>query len=315
MATDHDVALRVENLWKVFAPGGMRKEALKNELKRDEVDADRIAQFERSGAVVAVRDVSFAVDPGEFFVVMGLSGSGKSSLIRCLVRLVEPTAGRIYCGEDEVTALGPRELTEFRRHKVAMVFQHYGLLPHRTVLDNVAFGLKLRGVPREERYVRAREALERVGLADWEAKYPSELSGGMQQRVGIARALANDPPVMLWDEPFSGLDPIIRREMQDELIRLQREMRKTIVFVTHDLDEAVRLADRMAVMRAGAFVQVGTPEEIIENPADDYVRKFVQARRPHLSPSSGSSRTVRSTEPNSLSSEQPPLSEVKRHVS
>ncbi len=155
MATDHDVALRVENLWKVFAPGGMRKEALKNELKRDEVDADRIAQFERSGAVVAVRDVSFAVDPGEFFVVMGLSGSGKSSLIRCLVRLVEPTAGRIYCGEDEVTALGPRELTEFRRHKVAMVFQHYGLLPHRTVLDNVAFGLKLRGVPREERYVRA----------------------------------------------------------------------------------------------------------------------------------------------------------------
>src|SRR5690606_40487349 len=206
----------------------------------------------------------------------------KSTLIRCLLRLVEPTAGTIVCNGHDVTAMNARELTEFRRHHVAMVFQHYGLLPHRTVLENAAFGLKLRGVPREERYARAREALARVGLAGWGDRYPAALSGGMQQRVGIARALANDPAIMLWDEPFSGLDPLIRREMQDELIRLQRELRKTIVFVTHDLDEAIRLGDRMAVMKDGRFVQVGTPQEIVHNPVNDYVRRFVQARSPVL---------------------------------
>ncbi|HLT58990.1 MAG TPA: glycine betaine/L-proline ABC transporter ATP-binding protein [Limnochordales bacterium] len=263
--------IRVQNLWKVFAPKG---------VKVDVHDPDRIAWAERSGAVVAVRDVSFEVKPGELFVVMGLSGSGKSTLIRCLLRLVEPTAGTIVCNGHDVTAMNARELTEFRRHHVAMVFQHYGLLPHRTVLENAAFGLKLRGVPREERYARAREALARVGLAGWGDRYPAALSGGMQQRVGIARALANDPAIMLWDEPFSGLDPLIRREMQDELVRLQRELRKTIVFVTHDLDEAIRLGDRMAVMKDGRLVQVGTPREIVQNPVNDYVRRFVQARAP-----------------------------------
>lgn len=275
------VGISVQRLWKVFAPKGVpagKGAPRAGGAPGPGLDPQHVAELERQGAVVAVRDVSFEVKPGELFVIMGLSGSGKSTLIRCLLRLVEPTAGTIVCGQHEVTALGPRELTEFRRRQVAMVFQHYGLLPHRTVLDNVAFGLKLRGVPREERREKARQALERVGLAGWENRYPSALSGGMQQRVGIARALANDPPVMLWDEPFSGLDPLIRRELQDELLRLQQDLRKTIVFVTHDLDEAVRLGDRMAVMRAGSFVQVGKPEDIIDNPADDYVRRFVQAR-------------------------------------
>lgn len=267
--TRDSAGLRVQGLWKVFAPRG---------VVVDVTDPERVARAERAGAVVAVRDVSFEVKPGELFVVMGLSGSGKSTLIRCLLRLVEPTAGTIVCNGLDVTAMNQRELTEFRRYRVAMVFQHYGLLPHRTVLDNVAFGLKLRGVPREERYARAREALARVGLEGWEDRYPAALSGGMQQRVGIARALANDPDIMLWDEPFSGLDPLIRREMQDELLRLQRELKKTIVFVTHDLDEAIRLGDRMAVMKDGRFVQVGTPWEIVHNPANDYVRRFVQAR-------------------------------------
>ncbi|MBO8140891.1 MAG: glycine betaine/L-proline ABC transporter ATP-binding protein [Firmicutes bacterium] len=263
--------IQVKNLWKVFAPKG---------VTIDVTDPGAMASAEQAGAVVAVRDVSFEVQPGELFVVMGLSGSGKSTLIRCLLRLVEPTAGTIACDGRDVTGMSPRELMEFRRHQVAMVFQHYGLLPHRTVLDNAAFGLKLRGMPREERYARAREALARVGLAGWENRYPSALSGGMQQRVGIARALANDPAILLWDEPFSGLDPLIRREMQDEVLRLQRELQKTIVFVTHDLDEAMRLGDRMAVMKDGQFVQVGRPEDVINRPANEYVRRFVQARQP-----------------------------------
>ncbi|MFO7266190.1 MAG: betaine/proline/choline family ABC transporter ATP-binding protein [Bacillota bacterium] len=278
---ERTAGIRVRHLWKVFAPKGAwtgRGAPRAGGAPLRELDPQRVAELERRGAVVAVRDVSFEVQPGELFVVMGLSGSGKSTLIRCLLRLVEPTAGTIQCGSYDVTALSSAQLTEFRRRQVAMVFQHYGLLPHRTVLDNVAFGLKLRGVPRKERLEKAREALARVGLAGWEDRYPSALSGGMQQRVGIARALANDPPVMLWDEPFSGLDPLIRRELQDELLRLQQELRKTIIFVTHDLDEAVRLGDRMAVMRSGSFVQVGQPREIIENPADDYVRRFVEAR-------------------------------------
>ena len=268
-------AIEVRHLWKVFerqpgAAAGSR-------------DPAGLEALERAGkVVVAVRDVSFSVKPGEIFIVMGLSGSGKSTLARCLLRLVEPTGGTIRIQGFDVTALKARELTEFRRHQVAMVFQHYGLLPHRTVLENVAFGLKLRGVPRQEREAKAMEAIRRVGLAGWEHHYPAALSGGMRQRVGIARALVSDAPVLVMDEPFSGLDPLIRREMQDELLRLQAEFRKTILFVTHDLDEALRLGDRMAVMRAGRFVQVGTPASILMEPADEYVERFVQDKRRQL---------------------------------
>lgn len=259
--------LRVEHLWKVFAPPG---------VSVDTQDPEALSALEERGGVVAVRDVSFALEEGEFFVIMGLSGSGKSTLIRCLIRLVEPTAGHVYVDDDDVTALDARGLTTFRREKVAMVFQHYGLLPHKSVLENAAFGLKLRGVSKAERLERAREALGRVGLDDWVDRYPVELSGGMQQRVGIARALANDPDILLMDEPFSGLDPLIRKDLQDEFVRLQQELNKTVVFVTHDLDEAIRLGDRMAVMQAGRFVQVATPDEILARPADAYVARFVQ---------------------------------------
>ena len=237
---------------------------------------EAFANSEEKGGVVAVRDVSLTLERGEFFVIMGLSGSGKSTLIRCLIRLIEPTAGKVYVGDDEVTSLDSQRLTAFRREKVAMVFQHYGLLPHKSVLENAAFGLKLRGMPKAERRERAREALGRVGLSDWVDRYPAELSGGMQQRVGIARALANDPEILLMDEPFSGLDPLIRRDLQEEFVRLQQELQKTVLFVTHDLDEAIRLGDRMAVMQGGRFVQVATPEEILAHPADNYVARFVE---------------------------------------
>ncbi|CAA7603430.1 glycine betaine/L-proline transport ATP binding subunit [Acididesulfobacillus acetoxydans] len=231
------------------------------------------------GAVTAVRDVSFQVERGEVFVIMGLSGSGKSTLIRCLLRLIEPTAGTIMADGQDVTAMNIQQLREFRRYRVAMVFQHYGLLPHRTVLENVGFGLKLRGVNKAEREEAALKAIESVGLAGWEKRYPGDLSGGMQQRVGIARALLQDPNILLLDEPFSGLDPLIRRELQDELMRLQAEFQTTMLFVTHDLQEALLLGDRMAVMRDGTFVQVGKPHEIVKQPADDYVRRFVQDER------------------------------------
>ncbi|MGC9372905.1 MAG: ATP-binding cassette domain-containing protein, partial [Thermovirgaceae bacterium] len=210
------------------------------------------------------------------------SGSGKSTLIRCLLRLVEPSYGTVRINGYDVTAMNKKELTEFRRHQIAMVFQHYGLLPHKSVAENVAFGLKLQGVPKKERLERAREALDTVGLGKWSNHFPAALSGGMRQRVGIARALVVESPVLLMDEPFSGLDPLIRREMQDELMRLQDEMHKTIFFVTHDLDEAMRLGDRMAVMRSGNIVQVGKPAEIFANPADDYVARFVQDKRDEI---------------------------------
>ena len=268
-------AIEVRHLWKAFPlqPQGTVRVR----------DMGQLAAMEREGkVVVAVRDVSFSVQKGEIFVIMGLSGSGKSTLARCLLRLVEPTGGTVRIQGFEVTALNQRQLTDFRRHQVAMVFQHYGLLPHRTVLENVAFGLKLRGMPRREREARAMEAIRRVGLAGWEHQYPAALSGGMRQRVGIARALVSDAPVLVMDEPFSGLDPLIRREMQEELRRLQGEFRKTIVFVTHDLDEATRLGDRMAVMQSGRFVQVGTPASILAEPANEYVERFVQDKRRQL---------------------------------
>jgi glycine betaine/proline transport system ATP-binding protein len=223
-----------------------------------------------------VRDVSFDVRKGEVFVVMGLSGSGKSTLVRCLTRLIEPTSGEVTIDGEDVLSMDAGRLRELRRHRAAMVFQHFGLLPHRTVLDNVAYGLEIQGVSREERRARAAEVVVKVGLEGLEQRRPGELSGGQQQRVGLARALAVDPEVLLFDEPFSALDPMIRRDMQEEVVRLHREEGRTMVFITHDLTEALRLGDRIALMRDGRIVQLGTPEEIVGSPADAYVREFVR---------------------------------------
>ncbi|MFW6119691.1 MAG: betaine/proline/choline family ABC transporter ATP-binding protein [Petrotogales bacterium] len=262
-------AIEVKNLWKIYSDI--------HDRDIDVEDEELIEKIEKMDEpVIAVRDVSFEVKEGEVFVIMGLSGSGKSTLIRCLLRLLEPTSGEIQIDDYKVTDLNDDELISFRRKEVAMVFQHYGLLPHRTVRENVEFGLKIRGEDKEHRKKRALEAIERVGLKGWENNHPSALSGGMRQRVGIARALVMDTPILLMDEPFSGLDPLIRREMQDELIRLQEEMHKTIFFVTHDLNEAIRLGDRIAIMKEGDIVQTGKIHEIVRKPADDYVRKFVQ---------------------------------------
>ncbi len=236
---------------------------------REEIQSD-------TGSVVAVRDVNFQVAPGETFVVMGLSGSGKSTLIRCVSHLVEPTEGMVELCGTELTRADNATLRELRRQKMAMVFQHFGLFPHRKVVDNVAYGLEVQGVDRQARQDRARELLDTVGLEGWGDHYPQQLSGGMQQRVGLARALAVDPEVLFFDEPFSALDPLIRRDMQDELIDLQMKLQRTLVFITHDFAEALKLADRIAIMNDGAFVQVGTPVEILTNPADDYVRAFTQ---------------------------------------
>ena len=262
--------LEVEGLWKVF--GKRPERALEPELS----SRSRTEIQEELDLVVAIRDVSFSVDAGQLYAVMGLSGSGKSTLVRCLIRLIEATKGRVLFDGEDVSSYTPQELTEFRRRKVGMVFQHYGLLPHRHVLDNVAFGLEVQGMDRETRYEAASRAIEMVGLEGWETYRPSEMSGGMQQRVGLARALAVDPDVLLMDEPFSGLDPLIRREMQDQLISLQTEFHKTIVFITHDLNEALKLGDRIAIMRDGVIVQEGSPVEIVTAPADDYVTEFIQ---------------------------------------
>ncbi|MFE6987988.1 quaternary amine ABC transporter ATP-binding protein [Streptomyces pharetrae] len=261
----------VEGLWKVFGP------------KADRVPADpgltALAPAElraRTGCTAAVRDVSFDVRKGEVFVVMGLSGSGKSTLVRCLTRLIEPTAGTIAIDGEDVRAMDKARLRELRRHRAAMVFQHFGLLPHRTVLDNVAYGLEIQGMGRAERRAKAAEVVAKVGLEGMEQRRPGQLSGGQQQRVGLARALAVDPEVLLFDEPFSALDPLIRRDMQEEVVRLHREEGRTMVFITHDLSEALKLGDRIALMRDGRIVQLGTPEEIVGSPADDYVREFVR---------------------------------------
>ncbi len=262
-------AIKVQKLWKIYSDIHDRDINVE-----DEEMIEKIEKMDEP--VIAVRDVSLEVKEGEVFVIMGLSGSGKSTLIRCLLRLLEPTSGEIKINEYEVTNLNDNELIDFRRKEVAMVFQHYGLLPHRTVRENVEFGLKIRGEDKDIRKKRALEAIERVGLKGWEDTHPSALSGGMRQRVGIARALVMDTPVLLMDEPFSGLDPLIRREMQDELIRLQEEMHKTIFFVTHDLNEAIRLGDRIAIMKEGDIVQTGKINDIVRNPADDYVKRFVQ---------------------------------------
>ncbi len=262
--------IAASGIWKIFGPKADRI------LGTPDAELGRAALRERTGCVAAVRDVSFEVWPSEVFVVMGLSGSGKSTLVRTLIRLIEPTAGTIRIAEHDVTAAGTAELRELRRHSVSMVFQHFGLLAHRRVIDNVAFGLEIRGMPKGERLARARELLELVGLQDVENQFPDQLSGGMQQRVGVARAFATNPKVMLYDEPFSALDPLIRRDMQDEVCRLQVETGQTMVFITHDLPEALRLGDRIAIMRDGAIVQLGTPEELVGEPADDYVANFVR---------------------------------------
>lgn len=262
--------IRVSNLSKVF---GNRPERA---LASEHAAKTRAQIQDEMDLVFALRNVSFEVDEGEIFVVMGLSGSGKSTLIRTLVRLIDATAGEILFGGENILDYDSEQLIQFRRNKVAMVFQHYGLLPHRRVLDNVAYGLEIQGMDKEERYSLAAKAIETVGLTGWEDYYPREMSGGMQQRVGLARALAVNPEVLLMDEPFSGLDPLIRREMQDELIALQRELQQTIVFITHDLNEALKIGNRIAIMRDGEIVQLGPPEEIVTKPADDYVAEFVQ---------------------------------------
>jgi glycine betaine/proline transport system ATP-binding protein len=266
----HDPLIRAEGIWKIFGKNANRV------MGTPDVDLSRAELREKTGCVAAVRDVSFEVYPGEVFVVMGLSGSGKSTLVRTLIRLIEPTAGRVEIDGRDVTAASRDELLQMRRHTSSMVFQHFGLLAHRTVLDNVAFGLEVQGVGKSERHARARDVLRLVGLEDAAGQFPDELSGGMQQRVGLARAFAVDPKVMLYDEPFSALDPLIRRDMQDEVMRLQHETGKTMVFITHDLPEALRLGDRIAIMRDGRVVQLATPEDLVGSPADDYVANFVR---------------------------------------
>jgi glycine betaine/proline transport system ATP-binding protein len=231
--------------------------------------------LERTGCVTAVRDMSFDVARGEVFVVMGLSGSGKSTLVRCLTRLIEPTAGEVLLEGQDITSLSESALRDLRRRKISMVFQHFGLLPHRSVLGNVSYGLEVRGMAKAARLAKAQEVIELVGLHGYERRYPDQLSGGMQQRVGLARALAGDPDVLLFDEPFSALDPLIRRDMQAEVIRLHKDMGKTMIFITHDLSEALKLGDRILIMRHGELVQIGTGDELVGAPADDYVADFV----------------------------------------
>ena len=271
MTTSADPVISVRDLWKVFGPKADRvpKDTALAALSRRDLLA-------RTGCTAAVREVTFDVAPGEVFVVMGLSGSGKSTLVRCLTRLIEPTVGDVLFEGENIRTADQRRLRDLRRRKFAMVFQHFGLLPHRRVIDNVAFGLEIRGIGRAQRRRRAAEVVELVGLAGYENSFPDQLSGGMQQRVGLARALAVDPDVLLFDEPFSALDPLIRRDMQQEVIRLHNEVGKTMVFITHDLSEALKLGDRILIMRDGRTVQCGTGDALVGAPADDYVREFVK---------------------------------------
>jgi len=259
----------VEGLTRVFGQDPQKALELRNSgCSKEEI-------YEETGDTLALYNVSFEVMPGEIFVLMGLSGSGKSTLLRCINRLIEPTGGRILIDGEDIVGMSQEELRAVRRRKLGMIFQSFALLPHRTVLDNVVFGLEVQGIPEDERYQRGEELLRMVGLGDYGASMPSHLSGGMKQRVGLARALAGDPEILLMDEAFSALDPLIRREMQDELLDLQQRLNRTIIFVTHDLDEALKLGDRIALMRDGEIVQVGTPEEILTNPENAYVERFV----------------------------------------
>ncbi len=265
-----DTVIEISNVWKIF--GGRPDAALAAIRERGLTKAQVLEEF---NAVVGVADVSLDVKRGEIFCVMGLSGSGKSTLVRHFNRLLEPTDGKIEIEGTDVMALGPKELQRFRNQKIGMVFQNFALMPHRSVLDNVAMPLEIRQVAKNERMRQAAAILDIVELGAWGSKFAHELSGGMQQRVGLARALAANPDVLLMDEPFSALDPLIRRQLQDEFIRLSKILKKTTVFITHDLDEAVRIGDRIAIMRDGKMVQIGTAEDIVMNPADDYVADFV----------------------------------------
>jgi glycine betaine/proline transport system ATP-binding protein len=269
-ATAGQATIAVRGLWKIFGP------AEANIAGSPLLELSNAEFRLQTGSTIAVRNVSFDVQPGEVFVVMGLSGSGKSTLVRCLTRLIEPSLGEVLLDGEDIRAADDQRLRELRRRRFSMVFQHFGLLPHRRVIDNVAFGLELRGEPREQRHARAREMCELVGLSTLIDSYPDQLSGGQQQRVGLARALASDPEVMFFDEPFSALDPLIRRDMQAEVIRLHREVGKTMVFITHDLAEALKLGDHIVIMRDGRIVQSGSPEELVGAPIDDYVADFVQ---------------------------------------
>ncbi|MBE9068090.1 glycine betaine/L-proline ABC transporter ATP-binding protein [Leptolyngbya cf. ectocarpi LEGE 11479] len=262
--------IKLENLVKIY--GQNPQKALK--LFQDGGNRDNILQA--TGNVLGVANVSLSIEEGELFVIMGLSGSGKSTLVRCLNRLIEPTSGQILIDGEDISKVDQERLRDVRRTKISMVFQRFGLFPHKTVLENVEYGLKMRGVPVDQRREKASKTLEIVGLQQWADYAPSSLSGGMQQRVGLARALATDAPILLMDEAFSALDPLIRREMQDELIRLQSELNRTVVFISHDIQEALKIGDRVAIMKDGYLVQVGTPEEIITNPVDDYIAAFTQ---------------------------------------
>ena len=257
-------------IWKLFGPD--EKRIIKNLDKNLSIKEVQ----EKTGHVVAVKDVSFSIQKGETFVVMGLSGSGKSTLVRCISRLIEPTAGIVKMDDVEVTKMSASELLELRRNKMSMVFQHFGLFPHRTVLENIGYGLEVRGTKKDIRTEKSMEVLKMVGLDGWHNNYPRELSGGMQQRVGLARALAVDPEILIFDEPFSALDPLIRREMQDELLNIQEKLQKTMVFITHDFLEAIKMGDHIAIMKDGEVSQVGTPEEIVSNPKDQYVKDFCE---------------------------------------
>ena len=258
------------NIWKLFGPDEKRViKELDKSLSIKEVQ-------EKTGHVVAVRDVSFSIQKGETFVVMGLSGSGKSTLVRCISRLIEPTSGTVKMDDVDVTKMSSRDLLELRRNKMSMVFQHFGLFPHRTVLENIGYGLEVRGTKKDERLEKSMEVLKMVGLEGWHNNYPRELSGGMQQRVGLARALAVDPEILIFDEPFSALDPLIRREMQDELLKIQEKLQRTMVFITHDFLEAIKMGDHIAIMKDGEISQIGTPEEIVSNPKDQYVKDFCE---------------------------------------
>jgi glycine betaine/proline transport system ATP-binding protein len=263
------IKLKSQNLTKIFGP---HPETVLN-LLEEGYNKDQI--FEKTGHTLALTDISFELYEGEILVIMGLSGSGKSTLIRCVNRLIEPTAGHIFIGDDDITGLDRHALLELRRHKFGMVFQNFALFPHRNVLQNVEYGLEVQDVEPEVRREKAQQVLDLVGLGGWESAMPGQLSGGMQQRVGLARALAVEPDILLMDEAFSALDPLIRTGMQDELLALQQRVHKTVLFITHDLDEALKLGSRIILMRDGQIVQIGTPEDILTRPADDYVAQFI----------------------------------------
>ncbi|WP_313551017.1 glycine betaine/L-proline ABC transporter ATP-binding protein [Pseudomonas sp.] len=265
--------IQLDNVYKIFG----RREAAALELVRQGRDKDQV--LAETGCVVGVNGLSLSIEAGEIFVIMGLSGSGKSTLVRHLNRLIDPTSGSIRVDGENILAFDMQQLRHFRRHKISMVFQGFGLLPHKTVLGNVAYGLKLRGESRTARETHAQHWIEAVGLKGYERKWPHQLSGGMRQRVGLARALATDTEIILMDEAFSALDPLIRAEMQDQLLELQQRLHKTIVFITHDLDEAVRLGNRIAILRDGQLIQVGSPQHILNEPADEYVDRFVRRYR------------------------------------